>query len=328
MSAIWVANFIRYKQEGFVPNRDIIMALTADEEGGTDNGVQWLLANHRAWIDAAYTLNEGGGGAIKDGRHLSNAVQASEKVYQSFRLEVTNPGGHSSLPVKDNAIYHLSRALIRIDEHDFPVKLNDVTRTFFARTANIESSEVAAAMRAILQPDQDDNAVNTLAEYAHYNARMRTTCVATMLDGGHAENALPQRATAVVNCRILPGEDPAQVLRTLTDVVDDSRISFTPMNDADPSPPSPLTPEVLGPIEEITEAMWPGVPVIPTMSTGATDGLYLRLAGIPVYGVSGIFGDVDDVRAHGRDERILIRSFHDGLEFLYRLVKALSSPIS
>ncbi len=328
MAAIWVATLIRYKEEGFVPDRDIILALTADEEGGDYNGVTWLLANHRGLIDAAYALNEGGGGAIKDGRRLYNSVQASEKVYQSFRLETTNPGGHSSLPVKDNAIYHLAAAITRIAEYDFPVKLNEVTNTYFSRTAAIETPEISAAMRGILGDSPDPDAVRVLADYPQYNARMRTTCVATMLEAGHAENALPQRARAIVNCRILPGEDPAAVLTTLKLIVSDPDVSITPTNEATPSPPSPLTAEVLGPVEEITEAMWPGVPVIPIMSTGATDGLYLRQQGIPVYGVSGLFGDVDDVRAHGRDERILIRSFHEGQEFLYRLVKALSSPIS
>ncbi len=328
MSAIWVANMIRLKREGFTPDRDIILALTADEEGGQFNGVQWLLDNHRDLIDAGFALNEGGGGSIKDGRRLSNNVQASEKVYQSFALEVTNPGGHSSLPVKDNAIYHLTRGIAAIADHDFPVKLNEVTRTYFERTAAIETPEVASSIRGILGDRPDPAAVDRLADLPHYNSRMRTTCVATRLDAGHADNALPQRAWALVNCRILPGQPPEEVLTTLRRIVANDKITITPTNDANPSPPSPLTAEVLGPIEQITEDMWPGVPVIPTMSTGATDGLYLRQRGIPVYGVSGIFGDVDDVRAHGQDERILVRSFIDGLEFLYRLMKALTSPVS
>ena len=271
---------------------------------------------------------KGGAGALKNGRRQSNNVQASEKVYQSFRLEVTNPGWHSSLPVKDNAIYHLARALGRIAEHDFPVGLNEVTRVYFERTADIEAPDVGRAMQAILSDPPDPAAVMQLSQFPHYNARLRTTCVATQLDGGHAENALPQRARAVVNCRILPTDVPEDVFTTLVRVVNDERVTITPIAEANPGPPSPLVIEVLEPIEGITRQMWPGVPVIPTMSTGATDGLYLRQVGIPVYGVSGIFRDVDDNRAHGQDERLFVRSFHEGLEFLYRLVKALATPIA
>ena len=322
--AIHVANFIRLREEGFVPDRDIIAAFTADEEGGEHNGVAWLLANHRDSIDAEFAINEGGGGFLQDGRHVSNNVQASEKVYQSFALEVVNPGGHSSLPVKDNAIYRLADALTRIRDHDFPVKLNEVTRTFFERSAALESPEIGAAMRGILEDVPDPQSVELLATIPNYNSRMRTTCVATLLDAGHAENALPQRAQAVVNCRILPNDAPAEVKATLESVIGDSQVVVTPLADAKPSPPSPLTPEVLGPIERITEEMWPGVPVIPIMSAGATDGLYLRNAGIPVYGVSGLFRERGDNRAHGQDERISISSFYDGQEFLYRLTKTLA----
>jgi acetylornithine deacetylase/succinyl-diaminopimelate desuccinylase-like protein len=326
-AAIHIANLIRLKQEGFVPERDIVVALTADEEAGPHNGVVWLLARHRILIDAAFALNEGGGGALKDGKHQANAVQASEKIYQSFALEVTNPGGHSSLPKRENAIYRLSEALIRIREYAFPVRLNDVTRIFFERSAALQPDELGAAMRGILVDPPDPTAVEQLEPIPVYNSRMRTTCVATLVDAGHAENALPQRAHAVVNCRILPDETQDTVEKTLRRVIADPEVSLTRMEDAHsiPSPPSPLTPELLGAIETTTEELWPGVPVIPTMSTGATDSLFLRSAGIPVYGVSGIFGDVDDVRIHGRDERILVRSFFEGQEFLYRLVKRLSS---
>ncbi len=325
-AAVWTANMIRWKEEGFVPDRDIIVALTADEEGGPDNGVQWLLQNRRELIDAEFALNEGGGGALKDGKRLSNNVQASEKVYQSFQLEVTNPGGHSSLPVKDNAIYHLAGALLRIGAYDFPVKLNDVTRIYFARTAKLETDEIAQAIEGILNDPPDPQAVKRLSVIPAYNSRMRTTCVATMLNAGHAENALPQRAQGVVNCRILPGEPPEDVQKTLGRLADDPEIVVTAIATATPSPPSPLTPVMLETIERITEEMWPGVPVIPTMSTGATDGLYLRREGIPVYGVSGLFNDVDDNRSHGQDERVSTESFYEGLEFLYRLVKALTAP--
>ena len=324
-AAAWTANLIRLKQEGYVPDRDIILALTADEEGGDHNGVEWLVQHHRDLIDAAFALNEGGGGAIKDGKRLSNDVQASEKVYQSFALEAANRGGHSSLPRRDNAIYQMTAALSRLAAFDFPVKLNEVTRAFFERTAAIEGPEVGAAMHGVLRTPPDPAAVARLATVPGYNARLRTTCVATMLEAGHAENALPQRARATVNCRILPGEPPEDVLATLRRVVADSQIAVTPIAPAKPSPPSPLTPDILRSIEETTREMWPGVPVIPTMSTGATDGLYLRQAGIPVYGVSGMFGDAEDVRAHGQDERINASWFYDGLEFCYRLVKRLTA---
>lgn len=323
-AAIHVANLIRLKQEGFQPDRDIIVALTADEEGGTANGVEWLLANHRGLIDAEYALNEGGGGTMQDGRRISNNVQASEKVYQSYLLEVTNPGGHSSLPVKENAIYRLADALVRIRDYDFPVSLNEITHAFFERSAAIEQGELAAAMRGALASPPDPAAVGYLSAIPFYNSRLRTTCVATMLQGGHAENALPQRARATVNCRVLPGEPIDGVRDALEKVIADEQVALSPVAESTASPPSPLTPEVLGAIERVTEELWPGVPVLPTMSTGATDSLFLRNAGIPVYGVSGLFGDIDDNRAHGQNERILIRSYFEGQEFLYRLTKALS----
>jgi acetylornithine deacetylase/succinyl-diaminopimelate desuccinylase-like protein len=294
-AAIHIANLIRMKEEGFQPDRDIIVALTADEEGGPHNGVQWLLENHRELIDAEYALNEGGQGSLRDGRRISNDVQASEKVYQTFVLEVTNPGGHSSLPVKDNAIYHLADALVRIRNHDFPVSLNEVTQVFFERTAQIADGEIAEAMRGVMQSPPDAAAIAYLADRPFYNSRLRTTCVATRLDAGHADNALPQRALATVNCRVLPGESIDSVQNALETVIGNDQVSISRV-----------------------------VPVIPTMSTGATDGLYLRNAGIPVYGVSGLFRDVDDNRSHGQNERILIESFFDGQEFLYRLTTTLS----
>ena len=326
-AAIYTANLIRLKQEGFVPDRDIIVALTADEEGGQFNGVQWLIDNRRDLIDAEYALNEGGGGAIKDGVHQLNSVQASEKVYQSFSLRVTNPGGHSSLPRMDNAIYELANALVRVGDYNFPVMLNEVTEAYLRGTAEVEGGPTAADIRTVLADPENSQAVERLQVYPYLNARMRTTCVATRLSGGHADNALPQTATATVNCRILPNHNPADVLMVLRRITGRG-VDVTPSGIPNPSPPSPLSEAVLGPIEKITEELWPGVPVVPTMGTGATDGLYLRRAGIPTYGVSGLFGDVDDVRAHGQDERILIKSFFEGQEFLYRLVKELSRTIS
>jgi acetylornithine deacetylase/succinyl-diaminopimelate desuccinylase-like protein len=323
-AAIHTANLIRLKREGFQPDRDIIVALTADEEGGSDNGVIWLLENHRELIDAEYALNEGGSAVIKDGKHIANGVQASEKVYQTFTLEVTNPGGHSSLPVKDNAIYRLADALVRIRAYDFPVVLNEITRIFFERYAELEEGDLAAAMRGIIQDPPDPAAVAYLSRTPFYNSRMRTTCVATQLEAGHAENALPQRAKATVNCRVLPGESIEVVENTLETIIGDVQVTITPVQEAIASPPSPLTPEMLGAIESVTGEMWPGVPVIPMMSTGATDGLFLRNAGIPVYGVAGLFADIADNRAHGQNERILIKSYFEGQEFLYRLMKRLS----
>lgn len=324
-SAIHVVNLIRMKREGFVPDRDIIVALTADEEGGPHNGVQFLLENHPELIDAEYALNEGGGGDMRNGERLSNTVQAAEKVFQSFQLEVTNPGGHSSVPREDNAIYELAHALIRIQAYAFPVMLNDVSRAYFEATSQLVDPQTAAAMRGVLADPPDPGAVELLSRTPPYNSRMRTTCVATMLDAGHAQNALPQRAQAVVNCRIAPGHDPMAVKAKLEEVAMQPGLTISPMGEATLSPPSPLTPEVLEPITAITQEMWPGVPVVPNMSTGATDGLYLRNAGIPVYGVSGLFRDIDDNRAHGQDERIEIRTFYEGMEFLYRLTRALSS---
>jgi acetylornithine deacetylase/succinyl-diaminopimelate desuccinylase-like protein len=323
MAAIFIANMIRMKRENFVPDRDIIVALTDDEEGGDANGVAWLLANHKDLIDAQYALNEGGGGQEVNGKKILNGVQLSEKVFQSFQLEVKNKGGHSSQPRKDNAIYRVAHALDNLSKFDFPVNLNDGTRAYFDCTSKIESGQLAADMKAVLQSDPE--AIKRLSEYPNYNATLRTTCVATMISGGHADNALPQTVTATVNCRILPGEDPSMIKATLIKVFNDSSITATEKNPAKISPPSPIDPDVFGPIERLTKQMW-NVPVVPTMSTGATDGLYLRKEGIPTYGVSGLFADVTDVRAHGRDERIGVKSFYEGQEFLYQLVRELSTP--
>ncbi len=325
MAAIWVATFIRLKQERYQPDRDLIMALTADEEGGDYNGVKWLVKNHRELIDAEAAINEGGGGQIKNGKHMLNAVQASEKVYQSYRLEVTNAGGHSSRPTRDNAIYHLSEGLARLAKFDFPVNLNEVTTAYYQKMAALQAGQMSADMKAVAKKQPDRAAVARLSASPYDNALMRTTCVATRLEGGHADNALPQTARAVVNCRVLPGESVNEVQATLIRILNDSKIAVIPMDDAKPSDPSPLAPGIMGPIEKITSEMWPGVPAVPVMSTGATDGLYLRNAGIPTYGVSGLFSDIDDNRAHGKDERLGVREFYEGREFLYRLVKALSS---
>jgi len=325
-AAIWIANLIRYKQEGFAPARDIVVALTADEEGGDSNGVKWLLENHRGLIDAEYVLNEGGGGELRDGKAVANSVQAAEKMYYSVAMEVRNPGGHSSLPRKDNAIYRLAAGLTRLAAFDFPVELNEITRGFFAGMAALESGRTAADLKAAAGPAPDLAAVARLAaESPLYNSMMRSTCVATRLTGGHAENALPQLARAVVNCRLLPGSDPRAVEQTLKEVVADEAIVFTTVWEPVASPPSPLRPELMAAVTRHTDELWPGAVVLPVMSTGATDGLYLRNAGIPTYGVEAVFSDPNDVRAHGRDERIGIKAFYDAREFLYRLVKTLGS---
>jgi acetylornithine deacetylase/succinyl-diaminopimelate desuccinylase-like protein len=325
MAAAWVATFIRFRQERYVPDRDLILALTADEESGNSNGIQWLLANHRDLIDAEFAFNEGGESEIKDGRYLLNGVQLSEKVYQSFRLEVRSAGGHSSRPVKDNAIYRLSEGLARLSKFEFPARVNEVTIAYYQRMASLYAGQVSADMRAVAKNTPDRVAATRLSKSPQHNALLRTTCVATRLEAGHADNALPQSARAIVNCRILPGESPSEVKSALIRILADPRILVSAIEDAVPSEPSPLKPEVIGAIERITAQMWPKVPVIPLMSTGATDGLYLRNAGIPTYGVSGFFEDVDDTRAHGRDERLGVKQFYEGREFLYRLVKAVSS---
>jgi acetylornithine deacetylase/succinyl-diaminopimelate desuccinylase-like protein len=327
MASQFVANLIRLKEEGFVPGRDIILALTADEEGGNFNGVDWLIRNHRPLIDAEFAINEGGGGTMQKGQYLTNEVQASEKVYQDFRLEVTNPGGHSSMPKKDNAIYHLSEGLSRLAAFDFPIELNDVTRTYFERSAAVEKdAAVAADMRAVAGATPDPAAASRLAaRLPYWNSMMRTTCVATRLAGGHANNALPQLATANVNCRILPGTDPQAVRAKLVEVLADPKIAVSFVGEAHPSQPAPLRADVMGAVEGLTKDMFPGVVVVPVMSTGATDGLYLRNAGIPTFGVDGTFGDVDDVRAHGRDERVGVKQYFEGLEFQYRLIKVLAA---
>ena len=324
--AIFVANLIRYRQERYRPDRDLILALTSDEEFGKFNGVEWLLKNHRELIDAQYCINsDGGDSQMKNGKRLFQAIQAGEKVYISFQLEATNPGGHSSLPVKENAIYRLAGALTRLADFAFPARLSEVTRTFFAQMARVETGETARDMRGAAQIPPDPAAIRRLSESAYYNALLRTTCVATTLQGGHAENALPQRARAVMNCRMLPDERPEDVRQALVRVVADDQISITVVTPAQPGPASPLEPEVVRSVKHVTDKMWPGLPVIPWMDMGASDGRLLRAAGIPTYGISGLAYEDSEIRAHGRDERISAANFYEGQQFLYALVKELSS---
>jgi acetylornithine deacetylase/succinyl-diaminopimelate desuccinylase-like protein len=323
MDASWVANLLELKRLGYRPNRDIILALTADEEGGDSNGAEWLVRTHRELVDAELCLNEGGGGQMKNGRYVSNDVQAAEKVYQSFALEVHNKGGHSARPSKDNAIYRLAAGLTRLSAFDFPIRLNEVTRTYFERMSRVEQGEVARDMRAVATTPPDLAAAGRLARQPYYNALLRTTCVPTLLEGGHAENALPQLARAVVNCRMLPDDTTANVMQALVREVGDSEVAVTPVGQAKPGPASPLSPALMRALDRITTEMWPGVPVVPVMGTGATDGKWFRMAGIATYGL-GAFEDVDDSRAHGRDERMGVRQFYEGREFLYRLMRALT----
>jgi acetylornithine deacetylase/succinyl-diaminopimelate desuccinylase-like protein len=325
--AVLVADFIRLKQAGFTPTRDLIVVLTGDEETA-GNCIQWLATEHRELIDGAFALNtDAGGGVLRDGRRVLFEVQASEKVYATYVLEATDKGGHSSLPrPADNPIYRLAAALGRVAQYEFPVKLNEVSRAFFERSAAIETGPVAADMRRVLQTPPDSAAVARLAAAPFYNSKLRTTCVATMMEAGHAENALPQAARATVNCRILPGEPAAEVEATLRRLAADSRITVRTSYGAIASPPSPLTPAIMGPIERLVARQFPNVPVVPVMEAGATDGLVLRNAGIPTYGVSAVFEDQNDVRAHGRDERIGVESFYDALEFWYQMMQAFTAP--
>jgi acetylornithine deacetylase/succinyl-diaminopimelate desuccinylase-like protein len=326
-AATMVAAFARLRAEGWVPDRDLILALTADEEGGDNNGIEWLIANRRELISAAYTINvDAGGGELRGGKMTALDVQASEKVYASFSLTVKSSGGHSSLPVKDNAIYRLAAGLQRLAAFEFPIQLTDITRLYFERMAPL-SGAAGPDMKAVAGKTFTPTVAARLASRSTlYNALLRTTCVATMLQAGHAENALPQTAQATVNCRLLPIDSATKVQETLVKVLADPQIVVAPIGTARPSPPSPLAAEPLGAIETAAKAVWDTPPpIIPHMETGATDGLFLRNAGIPVYGVSGISFDPDDMRAHGKDERILVTSFNEGLEFAYQLVRAIGS---
>ena len=328
MAAAFVANLIRHKHEGYKPDRDIILALETDEEilDRDALGIQWLLKNYRDLIDAEFALNEGGSVGLKNGKPIRNNIQTSEKVSLSYQLEVKNRGGHSSLPTRENAIYRLAEGLARLSKFNFPFKLNVTTRAYFERIAELEGEQVAADIRSVTsgRPDPASPSLVRLSANPVYNAQLRTTCVATMLEGGHAYNALPEVARATVNCRIMPGEPVNEVDATLVQVLADDQIAVTQIGEPVLSAPSALHGEIMGAVGKLSAEFWPGAPIVPTMSAGATDGSYLRNAGIPTYGHSGLAGDVDDVRVHGRDERVLVKSFFDGQEYLYRLVKMLS----
>jgi acetylornithine deacetylase/succinyl-diaminopimelate desuccinylase-like protein len=288
--------------------------------------VRWLIQNHKDLIDAEFALNEGGGGTLRDGKPFINSVGAAEKVSANFTVTAHNRGGHSSVPRDDNAIYDLAKALTGISGFLFPVKLNPVTSAFFQKTAAIESPQMGAAMRAIVANPNDAAANAIVSKDPRYRSMLRTSCVATMLNGGHARNALPQTASANINCRMAPGHDPADVRAGLIRAMgNDTSITVSAAATMSNATPSPLVPDVMQPIERVTKQLFGDIPVIPTMGTGATDSRFLRAAGIPGYGVSGLMGDPNDARAHGKDERVLIKSYYDSQEFLYRLVKEMSS---
>ncbi len=327
MAAIFVQNVFRMKREGWVPERDIIIALTADEESGPANGVDWLLKNHRDKVDAEWVINEGGGGTHKEGKPLFHSVQATEKITTNFTLQVTNRGGHSSVPRDDNAITQLADALSKVGRYAFPVHLNEVTREFFTKTGDLEEPAIGRAMKAIVANPNDRHALAVLSKDPRYNSMLRTSCVATELKGGHATNALPQLAEANVNCRLYPTETAVEIRDSLLRVIGDTGVKVLIRSQRPSSPSTRLLPEVMDPIRRITREMWGDIPVIPTMSTGATDSRFFRTLGIPAYGVSGLFSDpAVDARAHGRDERMRVQSLYEGHEFLYRLTKALAGP--
>ena len=320
-SAMLVANFIRFMREGWQPERDLIVLLTGDEETA-QRSIQWLLKEHRSLIDAEAAFNtDGGAVVVKDGRAEIFEVQSSEKIYADYRLEVADPGGHSSLARPENPIYRLSAALSRIGEHQFPLHVTEGTRMFLERTASTESGQTAIDMRAVAAVPPDLPAAARLSRSPFLNANLRTTCVATRVDGGHANNALPQLAGAVINCRILPGLPGAEVEAVIRQLAG-PKIKVTVIEAPVSSPPSSMTPETLVRIDRLVAKYWPGVPAVPTMSTGATDGMYTRSAGIPTYGVSGLDEDPEDVRSHGEDERVGVESFYRAMQFWYELAKS------
>ncbi len=334
--AVATAALLRLKKEGFVPDRDIILALTADEEGGTDNGVDWLLKNHRDIVDAEFALNPDSGGVDSDaGKPVAINVDATEKLYADYELEVTDKGGHSSLPRPENPIYELSNALARLGKGSFPFELNEVTRAWLEHMQKIEDGARAKDIKAVLAVPPDADAIARLSRDPRYNSALHTTCVATRLDGGHANNALPQRASAIVNCRILPGHSPEEVRQDLikifaepkltvryVDPVTDKRLDVGSERKA--LPPPPPRKDVFDALNAVAGKMWPGTPIVIDMAVGASDSVYTMAAGIPTYGFNGAAIDRDDVRAHGRDERLRVKAFDDSAEFYYRYLKALT----
>ncbi|MDG2517361.1 M20/M25/M40 family metallo-hydrolase [Lysobacter soli] len=327
MAATWADTLIRFKQAGYKPARTVKIALTCGEETDTAfNGAQYLANHKRDLIDAAFTLNEGGGGDTDGKGHLvAQSIQVGEKTYQDYKLVATNPGGHSSQPVRDNAIYAMSEALLKVGGHEFPTEFNDTTRAFFARAGAARKDELGAAMAALAKDPGDARAEAIVNTDKGFHSMLRTTCVATMINGGHAVNALPQRVEANVNCRIFPGHTPAEIKDALAGVIGNPAISIDLARKDKPLAKSPaLDPAIIGPMEKLSAKYFPGVPVIPSMSTGATDGLYMSAVGIPTYGVPGMWGDPDGNGAHGLNERLEVRSVYVGRDYLFDLVKALA----
>jgi acetylornithine deacetylase/succinyl-diaminopimelate desuccinylase-like protein len=325
MAAVFLDLMMRLKRERtFRPQRDLIMALTCGEETSNRvNGVDYLLQHHRELIDAAFALNEGAGGLLsKDGKPLALQVQAGEKIHQVFSLEVTNPGGHSSRPVPDNAIYRLAAATQKIAQFSFPIELKAVVREYFRVTGPILGDEMGAAMSAVAKNPDNQPALATLMKDPGYNAAVRTTCVATQLEAGHAPNALPQRATATLSCRILQGTTQEQVKETLERTIDDAQVKVSIVQRRDGSPPPELTQEILAPVKAQAAKMWPGVPIAPFMSVGATDGRFLMNAGIPTYGMSGMFSIPGENNEHGLNEKVRVKSLYEGREFLEGVIRA------
>ncbi|HEV8443584.1 MAG TPA: M20/M25/M40 family metallo-hydrolase [Steroidobacteraceae bacterium] len=332
-AAIWVDTLSRYAREKFKPRRTLKLALTCGEEtAGAFNGAQWLSQNHRDWIDAEFALNEGAWGELDaQGNRLVMNVQAGEKAAQNYRLEVTNPGGHSSRPRKDNAIYQLARALSRIEAYEFPAQFTDASRAYFTGMAKIQAAKgnagVAAAMNTLVKDPADAQAIALVSSKdPSWNATMRTTCVATMLDGGHATNALPQRARANINCRIFPGVSGESVRSKLEELVADPQVKVTMLDVRGPATaPPPLSPKILAPFEKLSAQYFPGVPVLPILQAGATDGLYLNGVGIPTYGIEPVFMGPDLGHIHGLNEYVGVKSLLDARAFLYDLVKVYAT---
>jgi len=317
---------MRLKQEGFQPAHDLIVAFTADEEAGGDaSGIKWLLATHHDLIDAQFVINPDGGEAgMKQGRKLYVAVQTSEKYFLTFGVEATDKGGHSSRPTADNPIYRLSAALTRLSQFRFPVHLTETTRQYFGRRAELETGQVQADMRAVSMGSTDEAVIERLSAVLETNIMLRTTCTATQIEGGHAENALPQRARASLQCRVIPGESPESVEAALQTVLADPLVKFSTITPATPSPESPLNASLVREVETVVHAFWPEVIVLPEMSPSASDSRYTRALGMPSYGIDAMFDDLDDGRAHGRNERISVRVFDQDIEFTYRLMKVLA----